>query len=177
LGEGSIFSFTISCAAKPELEKKAGGDDDSPESENCDFSGKRCLVVDDIGINCDIIREFLSSTGIMLETAANGKEAMEKFSAAANGYYDIILMDMQMPVMDGCTATRKIRAIEAERRMINGEQPSGPWREVPIIAMTANVLQEDVQIAMNSGMNAHMGKPIELAVLLGVLTVTLQNPN
>jgi signal transduction histidine kinase/ActR/RegA family two-component response regulator len=154
-GEGSAFAFTIRCAAKPEIERKDGGPADKDTPEDYDFSGKRCLVVDDIDINREIILELLSSTGIALETAENGKEAVEQFKAAGKGYFNIILMDMQMPVMDGCTATREIRAFEAERGAAG----------IPIIAMTANVMREDVLKAMESGMNAHLGKPIEMEVM------------
>ncbi|GHV95252.1 hypothetical protein AGMMS50293_15720 [Spirochaetia bacterium] len=158
-GEGSTFTFTIRCAAKPKLEKKAG-EDAAKEVVDYDFSGKRCLVVDDIDINREIIMELLSGTGIELETAENGKDALEKFRVSGVGYFSIILMDMQMPVMDGCTATRAIRAIEEDQK---------PPRPIPIIAMTANVMQEDVQKAKDSGMNAHLGKPIELEAMFKVL--------
>ena len=155
-GEGSTFSFTIHCASKLSAEKSGKSEMESSEGHVYDFSGKRCLVVDDIDINREILMELLADTKIILETAANGQEAVEKFMTTGNGYYDIILMDMQMPVMDGCTATREIRRMEGE------------WaaREIPIIAMTANVLQEDVQRAKEAGMNAHLGKPIELETTL-----------
>jgi signal transduction histidine kinase/ActR/RegA family two-component response regulator len=158
-GEGSTFTFTIRCAARPVMEKKAAKEE-TAEAASYDFSGKRCLVVDDIDINREIILELLSGTGLELETAENGREALEKFKAAATGYFDIILMDMQMPVMDGCTATREIRAVEKAR------QTPVP---LPVIAMTANVMQEDIKRARDSGMNAHLGKPIELEAMFKVL--------
>jgi CheY-like chemotaxis protein len=100
---------------------------------------------------------------ISQETAENGEEAVEKFTSAGGGYYNVILMDMQMP---GCAATCEIRRIE-ER---------WAW-ETPIIAMTANVLQEDIQKAIESGMNAHLGKPIELEVTLRTIKEQLSKKN
>jgi signal transduction histidine kinase/CheY-like chemotaxis protein len=154
-GEGSTFAFTIRCAAKPVFEKQAGAETSGPAAGDFDFSGRRCLVVDDVEINREIIQELLSPTGIAMETAANGKEAVEQFKASAEGYFDIILMDMQMPVMDGCTATREIRGLARS-------DAAG----IPIIAMTANVMREDVQRARDSGMNAHLGKPVEMETML-----------
>jgi signal transduction histidine kinase/CheY-like chemotaxis protein/HAMP domain-containing protein len=157
-GEGSSFSFTIKCPARPKAAKKEQQSLGETEMQSYDFSGKRCLIVDDIEINRDILVELLSDTGIDMETAANGKEALEKFAASAEGYFDIILMDMQMPVMDGCTAVLEIR------RLTRSDAAS-----IPIIAMTANVMEEDVRRAMDAGMNAHLGKPIELAVVYAML--------
>ncbi|MCL2070193.1 MAG: ATP-binding protein [Treponema sp.] len=154
-GKGSTFTFTIRCAAKPAIEREVSGALPAVD-DNYDFSGKRCLVVDDIDINREIVIEFLSVTNLILETAENGREAVEKFQSSPDGCFDIILMDMQMPVMDGCSATREIRCIEKERSA----------KEVPIIAMTANVMREDIQRAMESGMNAHIGKPIILEAAL-----------
>jgi signal transduction histidine kinase/CheY-like chemotaxis protein/HAMP domain-containing protein len=155
-GEGSVFSFTINCAARPVMERKISEDNESIIA-SYDFSGKRCLVVDDIDINREIILELLSETGIEMETAENGRDALDKFNASAEAYYDIILMDMQMPVMDGCTATKEIR-----------KQKRADAASIPIVAMTANVLEEDVRRAINSGMNAHLGKPIELNAMFKV---------
>jgi signal transduction histidine kinase/HAMP domain-containing protein/ActR/RegA family two-component response regulator len=155
LGEGSVFAFTIRCAAKPTLEKKTDEETNEEIAGGYDFSGKRCLLVDDIEINREIILELLSVTDIALETAENGREALEKFKASEKGYFDIILMDMQMPVMDGCTATREIRSLDREDAA-----------SIPIVAMTANVMQEDVQKAIESGMNSHLGKPVEIELLL-----------
>jgi signal transduction histidine kinase/CheY-like chemotaxis protein len=153
-GKGSAFAFTIHCASKPAAEIKIEAPPDSVD-DNFDFSGKHCLVVDDIDINREIIFELLSGTNLEMESAVNGLEAVEKFKSAGKGYYDIILMDMQMPVMDGCTATREIRRMEKN---------SGGGTS--IIAMTANVMHEDIQKAIESGMNAHLAKPIELEVTL-----------
>jgi CheY-like chemotaxis protein len=160
-GKGSIFTFTIRCESKPTFEKKTKAQAVSDGDSDYDFSGMRCLVVDDVDINRDIILELLSVTNITLETASNGKEAVDKFRNCGQGYFDIILMDMQMPIMDGCTATEAIRRIEKEWAA-NNDGAKG----VSIIAMTANVMHEDIQKAVASGMNAHLGKPIELETTL-----------
>jgi len=157
-GEGSTFTFTITCAARPHVKKPHETGDDVKGGETYDFKGKRCLVVDDIDINREIIIELLRETGLNLESAENGREAVDKITAAEAGYYDLILMDMQMPVMDGCSATREIRRIEKERSSKRKKHD----KPVVIIAMTANVMQEDIQKVLDSGMNAHLGKPIEL---------------
>ena len=160
-GEGSTFTFTITCAARPINQKRPHEETGPNSDESFDFAGRRCLVVDDIEINREIIIELLRDTHLTLETAENGQDAVDKFRAAEDGYYDLILMDMQMPVMDGCTATREIRSIEKERA-----GRSKVWLSVPIVAMTANVMKEDIQKVMDSGMNAHLGKPIELDTTL-----------
>ena len=157
-GEGSTFSFTIRCAAQLAVEKKAEEISGDSGLDSYNFTGKRCMVVDDIDINREIVMELLSSTGLEMEDAENGREALEKFINAGEGYFDVILMDMQMPVMDGCTATTEIR-----------KQNRKDAGKIPIIAMTANVMQEDVKQAIDSGMNAHLRKPIELEEVLKIL--------
>ncbi|MCL2879703.1 MAG: ATP-binding protein, partial [Treponema sp.] len=170
-GVGSTFSFTISCAAKPVFDSKSDGLAGQKINESYDFAGKRCLIVDDIEINREIIMELLAGTNLVLETAGNGREAVSKYAEGEEGKYDIILMDMQMPEMDGCTATREIRQIEKERAALR----TGPAREIPIIAMTANVMHEDIQKALESGMNAHLGKPIELDTTLRTIREQLDS--
>jgi CheY-like chemotaxis protein len=145
------------------VDQRTQSNDQEIFPEDFDFSGKRCLLVDDIEINREIVIELLSDTGLAIETAENGKEALDRFLAADEGYFDIILMDMQMPVMDGCTATKEIRALDRNDA-----------KEIPIIAMTANVMQDDVRQARDSGMDAHLSKPIELKTLLNILRDHLQ---
>jgi signal transduction histidine kinase/ActR/RegA family two-component response regulator len=158
-GEGSTFSFTIKCPARPKGEPAAaGGKAGAADALFYDFSGKRCLVVDDIEINRDIILDLLGNTGIIPETAEDGREAVEKFRASPEGYYHVILMDMQMPVLDGVSAARAIRSLSRS-------DAAG----VPIIAMTANVLEEDIRKALDAGMNAHLGKPIDPDTMFKVL--------
>jgi signal transduction histidine kinase/CheY-like chemotaxis protein/HAMP domain-containing protein len=165
-GKGSTFTFTIRCPARPKGDQKNEPPAGAEPSGNYDFTGKRCLVVDDVEINREIIIELLSGTGIAIESAGDGREALKKFTDSGEGWYDVILMDMQMPVMDGCTATRKIRALEKER----GEKKVLEFpKEIPIIAMTANVMQEDITRALDAGMNAHLGKPIDVHAMLDLL--------
>jgi len=108
------------------------------------------LVAEDMEINAEILMDLLEMEGISADHAENGKLAVEMFSEKPAGYYDAILMDVRMPVMDGLTATRVIRALD---------HPDA--RVIPIIAMTANVFDEDVERSLQAGMDAHLSKPIE----------------
>lgn len=125
---------------------------------DADYSGKRVLLVEDNELNREIAVEIVGSTGVTIDTAVNGQEAVNIVSGSAEGFYQMILMDIQMPVMDGYEATRQIRALP--RRDIPG---------LPIIAMTANAFSEDVARAMEAGMNYHLAKPIDIAALMTVL--------
>ena len=162
VGNGSKFTFTIRCASRPKIGIPPDDQTISPNEDDYDFSGKCCLVVDDIEINRAIIVELLSNTNIVLETAENGQEAVDKFVSRGEGYFDLILMDIQMPVMDGYAATEEIRRIEKKW----AADDDGEVKEIPIVAMTANVMQDDIQKVARSGMNAHLGKPIELVSTL-----------
>lgn len=137
--------------------------DDSEENENeaPDFTGKRILVAEDIEINWEIANEILSSFGFELEHAENGKICVDMFSASEIGYYDVILMDIRMPVMNGYDATRAIRALTREDK------------ELPIIAMTADAFENDVQVCLQCGMNAHVAKPLDIQELIRTLQKTL----
>ena len=131
------------------------------EDENpVDFSTKRLLLVEDNEINMEIACMILAQKGFTVETAGNGRIAVEKVAASAPGYYDLILMDIQMPVMDGYEATRAIRGLA-----------DPVLARIPIVAMTANAFAEDVQAAKDAGMQAHIAKPVDI----GVLTHTLQD--
>jgi CheY-like chemotaxis protein len=122
------------------------------------FEGKRILLAEDNELNCEIATEVLQSYGFAVETAENGKVALEMVENSAPGYYDVVLMDIQMPVMDGYTAARAIRSLT------NPELAN-----VPILAMTANAFEEDRQNSLNAGMNGHITKPLDMEVLLEVL--------
>lgn len=115
-----------------------------------DFSGRRALLVEDNELNAEIAEEILKMTGLEVEHAWNGKEAVDMVAAVADGYYDIIFMDIQMPIMNGQEATRAIRAMEREYT-----------GKVPILAMSANAFAEDVLESIASGMNEHIAKPID----------------
>lgn len=119
-----------------------------------DFSGCRVLLAEDNEFNQEIACEFLDMVGATVDVAANGREALEKFSASAPGTYACVLMDVQMPEMDGHAATRAIRALEREDA-----------RAVPIIAMTANAFDEDVTAALAAGMDGHLAKPLDVQAM------------
>lgn len=127
------------------------------EREAADFLGKRILLAEDIDINWEVAYELLSSAGLEIERAVNGKECVEMFEASENGYYDAILMDIRMPVMDGYEATKTIRAL------------TRPDKGLPIIAMTADAFADDVQYCINCGMNGHLAKPIDLQACIRLL--------
>ena len=121
------------------------------------YAGKRILLVEDNALNREIATEILSMTGVTVDTAENGKIAVEKVMEAPEKWYDLIFMDIQMPIMNGYEATAAIRAFAGSRG------------KVPIIAMTANAFAEDVQLAKNTGMNEHIAKPLDLNKLNDVL--------
>ena len=121
------------------------------------YAGKRILLVEDNELNREIATEIIGMTGVTIDSAENGKIAVEKVMEAPEKWYDLILMDIQMPIMNGYEATAAIRALAGSRG------------KVPIIAMTANAFAEDVQLAKNTGMNEHIAKPLDLNKLNDVL--------
>ena len=123
------------------------------------FVGKRILVVEDNDLNREIAYELLRETGAEVETACNGKEAVDCVSNSTEGYYDLIIMDIQMPVMNGLEATRAIRLLDREDIKI-----------LPIVAMSANAFAEDVQLSLKAGVNEHIAKPIEITTLYKIIT-------
>ena len=127
------------------------------ELSESDYTGKRILLVEDNELNREIAGEILQMTGTKVETAENGKIAVEKVEASPKGSYDLIFMDIQMPVMNGYEATAAIRSLP------------GAKGKLPIVAMTANAFAEDVQLAKNTGMNGHIAKPLDMNKLNDVL--------
>ena len=137
---------------KEAVKRVMGGRQGKPEESSSDeVRDKHILVVDDIEVNRIILLKILGSLGAVCDSASNGREAVDKFEASQPGDYDLILMDVQMPVMDGYTATRTIRS---------SSHPSA--KSVPIIAMTANAFVDDVREAIESGMDAHIAKPVQV---------------
>ena len=152
-----IFASSVTRAFENVLQRKADGAEQEAGPEY-DFRGRRILLAEDNEINAEIARSLLEMKGCEVETAANGAEAVESFAAAPAGRFDAILMDVRMPVMDGLDAARAIRAMR-----------KADARTVPIFAMTANAFQEDVNMSLEAGMNAHMTKPIEPITLYETL--------
>lgn len=127
------------------------------KSEEIEFHGNRILLAEDMEINWEVANEILSSVGLVLEHASDGKECVEMFGRSEIGYYEAILMDIRMPGMDGYEATRAIRALDREDR------------ELPIIAMTADAFEGDVQKCLDSGMNDHIAKPLDIGQCMRIL--------
>ena len=148
--EGSEFTVELELES---LEKEAGTGESG--SEGIDISGCRVLLVEDNDINAEIADMILSQHGIEVERAENGRTGLEKVQDRPKGYYDAVLMDIQMPVMNGFEATRAIRALEGEY-----------YKALPIIAMSANAYDEDVKDCIEAGMNAHIAKPFNPEDLL-----------
>ncbi|MCD8396997.1 MAG: response regulator [Lachnospiraceae bacterium] len=132
---------------------------DSPQKDEKqdDFAGKRILVAEDIDINWEVAEEILKSLGFETDRAANGRECVDMFAQSAIGCYDAILMDIQMPVLNGYEATKQIRVL--------GRADS----TLPILAMTANAFSSDVQECLDSGMNGHIAKPLDVKEMISVL--------
>lgn len=128
------------------------------EKEKADLTGRRILLAEDVDINAEIMMELLQMEDMETEHAENGKIAVEMFSSHPAGYYDAILMDMRMPVMDGLEATKEIRRMEREDA-----------KKIPIIALTANAFDEDVQRSLQAGLNAHLSKPVDPDLLYETL--------
>lgn len=163
-GKGTEFIISLQLELLQEEEGKTENEerDTVSGSENhdniADFGNMRLLLVDDIPINREIATMQLTSFGFTIETAENGKEAVDALMSSKPGFYDAILMDVQMPVMDGYEATRVIRQLSDEKKS-----------QIPVIAMTANAFAEDVRKAEEAGMNGHIAKPIDVNNMLEVL--------
>ena len=141
-----------------------GGEKEVPQEapfmplEAIDLTGRRALLAEDNALNAEIATEILEMAGMTVDHAADGAEAVDKMAACENGFYDIVFMDIQMPVMNGYDATRAIRAMDR------------PYcKQVPIVAMTANAFAEDVLAAKTAGMNGHIAKPLDLNTLAKIL--------
>ena len=153
-GKGSTFTVLLQLA----LAEKQEDEKEEDEEEEIHFDGRRILLVEDNELNREIACELLSEIGLQVETAQNGQEALECILRRPDYYYELVFMDIQMPLLNGYEATRKIRAIGTRYT-----------DKLPIIAMTANVFQDDIVEALESGMNDHVTKPIDMKVITGVL--------
>ncbi len=144
----------------------AGATDEAEISTDMDLSGCHILVAEDNDLNWEVLKELLSYIGMELEWAENGQICLQKFQESESGYFDAILMDIRMPVMNGYEATKAIRALE---------RPDA--QAIPIIAMTADSFSEDVQRCLDSGMNAHTAKPINLDEVVSLLKKYIMKPS
>ncbi|MBO4312984.1 MAG: response regulator [Desulfovibrio sp.] len=165
-GEGSTFTLSLSLKADTDAsaeEKEGGAAAQGPEGKADGLEGRKLLIVDDNEMNREIAVELLQAVGFDIDTACDGQEGVDKVCSAPAGRYDLVLMDVQMPVMDGYAATRAIRA--------NGREDLA---RLPIVAMTANAFSDDVHRALEAGMNAHISKPIEVERVCAVIAEVLR---
>ena len=156
IGVGSTFTVTIPCRIASEDETQAKRET-NPSDQKC-LCGTRILLTEDNDLNAEIATELLQEEGCTVDRAKDGVECVDMLEKAANGTYQLILMDIQMPVMNGYDAAKKIRRMD-------DPQKAG----IPIIAMTANAFTEDRQVALDAGMNDHIAKPINMNVLVPTL--------
>ncbi|MDR0389048.1 MAG: response regulator, partial [Spirochaetaceae bacterium] len=132
-------------------------------------AGRRILLVEDVEINKEIVCSLLEETGLIIDWAENGVEAVRLFREHGEEY-SLILMDLQMPEMDGFEATRRIRELE---QAAEASDTGKAQRQLPIIAMTANVFREDIDKCFDAGMNDHLGKPVDIDDLRAILRTYL----
>ncbi len=159
-GAGSRFSFHLSLVEAAVSETR-----DAAPAQSVTLRGKRVLLVDDVPINRLIVVDLLEGTGLEIDEASDGREALDIFDSSPEGRYSIIFMDVQMPEMDGYEAAQAIRKLARDDA-----------RNVPIVAMTANAFREDVEKALAHGMNAHLAKPLEYERLMALLAEYLGTP-
>ena len=156
IGVGSTFTVTIPCRIASEEEAQAKRVADPADRES--LRGTRILLTEDNDLNAEIATELLQEEGCTVDRAKDGVECVDMLEKAANGTYQLILMDVQMPVMNGYDATKKIRRMDDPQKA-----------NIPIVAMTANAFSEDKQVALDAGMNDHIAKPINMSVLVPTL--------
>jgi len=145
-GKGTSFTFTVQIGLGGNYEHNEKAENESYDKSIGAFKGKRLLIAEDIDVNCEILMTLLEDSGIEIDCAKNGKIALDMVNAQK---YDIVFMDIQMPEIDGLEATRRIRALDEHK-------------DLPIIALSANVFKDDVEECLNAGMNGHLGKPFDI---------------
>ena len=156
IGVGSTFTVTIPCRIASQEETQAKRETGSSDKKS--LSGTKILLTEDNDLNAEIATELLQEEGCTVDRAKDGVECVDMLEKAANGTYQLILMDVQMPVMNGYDATKKIRRMDDPQKA-----------NIPIVAMTANAFSEDKQVALDAGMNDHIAKPINMSVLVPTL--------
>lgn len=161
VGKGSTFTVTLGFKidSSASVKKDANGIDCNP----IDITGKKILIVEDNEINLEIETDLLQDLGFVTDSAPNGLEAVEKIAASADDEYSLVLMDIQMPVMDGRRAAEEIRKL-----------PNPAHNDIPIIALSANAFESDKRESIKSGMDAHLNKPIDIDVLMSTIQQALQ---
>ena len=157
-----FMSELRSVLAKPFMTTQEQPEQKQQEAAS-DFSGKRVLLAEDNELNQMIAEAILTENGFRVEIVGDGAEAVQKVKAAPAGYYDVILMDIQMPNMDGYEASKQIRALEDKQKAA-----------VPIVAVTANAFEEDRKNALEAGMNGHLAKPYDIPAMLETLKKLLR---
>ena len=162
-GEGTEFEVHVRFPLREEVPEDGASPAARDGGGDPDLSRIRLLLVEDNEINREIAGMVLSEKGFQLEEAVDGREAVEKVAASDPGYYDVVLMDIQMPVMDGYEAARAIRALE-----------DPVLSRIPIIAMTANAFAEDIKAARDAGMDGHIAKPLDVAKMMETLREILR---
>ena len=161
-----FMSELRSVLSKPFMESQEAPEEETAEKgEQPGFAGKRILLAEDNQMNQMIASAILEEAGFAIELAVNGEEAVKKMADAPAGYYDIILMDIQMPKMDGYEAAKRIRSLPDPRKAA-----------IPIVAVTANAFEEDRKVAMEAGMNAHLAKPYDIPAIMETLKTLLLDP-
>ena len=163
LGKGSVFTVTLEFMLTTK-EMLHGNVPQQEASTNLTPSGQRILIVEDNDLNMEIATTLVEAMGYKVETATDGSEALDKVNAQPAGYYNLVLMDIQMPMMNGYEATRAIRALEDTLKA-----------NIPIIAMTANAFEEDKINAYAAGMNGHIAKPLDVTILAQTIAEQLQS--
>ncbi|MCI8932237.1 MAG: response regulator [Lachnospiraceae bacterium] len=161
--KGSLFRVELELRILDEQDEKKKEEEAAEDMEEISLEGLHLLAAEDNEINAEILSELLNIEGVSCEIVENGKIAAERFADSEEGKFDAILMDVQMPVMNGYEATRAIRALKRDDAV-----------QIPIIAMTANAFAEDVKEALNAGMNAHVAKPIDMKLLKKTLYQWIQ---
>jgi CheY-like chemotaxis protein/two-component sensor histidine kinase len=163
---GSVFTLTLPFAYAGKSEGEAGSLQEAADPEDAltvyDFSGVRMLLVDDIALNRTILKELLAETHIDVTEASNGAEAVKLFEESEEGYFHIVFMDVQMPVMDGYEATDAIRALNRKDAAA-----------ITIMALTANAMPKDMEQALSHGMNGHLAKPVDIDACLRAIAESL----
>ncbi|MBQ7502105.1 amino acid permease [bacterium] len=163
-GTEIIIRVKLKLAEEADIDKSAADETEVRERDNiqADFTRKRLLLVEDNEINMEIAYMLLTQLGFEVEMAENGKIAVDKIAASEPGYYDLVIMDIQMPIMDGYTATKAIRSLENKQ-----------LAAIPIVAMTANAFAKDIQASEEAGMQAHIAKPVDIDIMVKTLSGVL----